>query len=57
MLVGVSAVSVVMSPFPFLISLIWILSLFLVSLVRDLPVLFILSMNQLLVFSFFKIVF
>ena len=53
----ISAVSVVISPFSFIILVIWVLSLlFLVSLARGLSILFTLSKNQLwilLIFFFF----
>ena len=50
----ISAVLVVMSPFPFLILFIWVLSpFFLVSLARGVSILFTLSKNQLLVLLIF----
>ena len=54
----ISAVSVVTSPFSFLILLIWVLSLFfLMSLANGLSILFILSKSQPLVLLIFAIVF
>ena len=54
----ISVVSVVTSPFSFLILLIWVLSLFfLVSLANGLSILFIFSKNQLLVLLIFATVF
>ena len=54
----ISAVSVVISPFSFIILVIWVLSLlFLVSLARGLSILFTFSKNQLLVLLIFSIVF
>ena len=53
-----SAVSVVTSPFSFLILLIWVLSLFfLMSLANGLPILFIFSKNQILVLLIFATAF
>ena len=58
MILCISAVSVVTSPFSFLIVLIWVLSLFfLMSLANGLSILFIFSKNQLLVLLIFAIVF
>ena len=58
MVLCISAVSVVTSPFSFLILLIWALSLFfLTSLAKDLSVLFIFSKSQLLVSLIFSVVF
>ena len=57
MIVRISAVSVVTSPFSFLILLIWVFSLFLwMSLANGLSILFIFSKNQLLVLLIFAIV-
>ena len=54
----ISAVSVVISPFSFIILVIWVLSLlFLVSLARVFSILFTFSKNQLLVLLIFCIVF
>ena len=54
----ISAVSVVTSPFSFLILLIWVLSFFfLMSLANGLSILFIFSKNQLLVLLIFAIIF
>uniref|UniRef100_A0A4X1SX01 L1 transposable element RRM domain-containing protein n=1 Tax=Sus scrofa TaxID=9823 RepID=A0A4X1SX01_PIG len=54
----ISAVTVVTSPFSFIILVIWVLSLlFLVSLARGLSILFTFSKNQLLVLLIFSIVF
>ena len=58
MILCISAVSVVTSPFSFLILLIWVLSLFfLLRLTKGLSILFIFSKNQLLVLLIFAIVF
>ena len=52
----ISAVSVVISPFSFLILFVWVLSLlFLVGLARGFSILFTFSMNQLLVSLIFSI--
>ena len=57
-ILSISAVSVVTSPFSFLILLILVLSLFfLMSLAKDLSILFIFSKNELLVLLIFAIVF
>ena len=50
---GISAVSIVLSPFSFFILFIWFLSLFIVSLARYLSILFLLSKNQHLVLLIF----
>ena len=57
MMLCVSVLSIVTSPFSFLILLIWILPLFfLMSLAKGLSILFIFSWNQLLVFLIFTII-
>ena len=57
MILCISVLSVVISPFSFLILLIWFFSLcFLMSLANGLSILFILSKNQLLVLLIFAIV-
>ena len=57
MILCISAVSVVTSPFSFLILLIWVFSLFLLmSLANRLSILFMFSKNQLLGFLIFAIV-
>ena len=58
MIFCISAVSVVTSPFSFLILLMWVFSLFLLmSLAKGLSILFIFSKNQLFVSLIFSIVF
>ena len=57
LLLCISVVSTVTLPFAFLILLIWILSLFFLSLAKGLLILFIFSNCQLLVSSIFAIVF
>ena len=58
MILCISAVSVVSSPFSFLILLIWVLSLFfLMTLANGLSILFIFSENKLLVLLIFAIFF
>jgi hypothetical protein len=50
----ISSISVIISPFSFLILLIWVLSLcLLISLAKDLSIFFIFSKNQLLVWLIF----
>ncbi|KAB0364590.1 hypothetical protein FD754_008746 [Muntiacus muntjak] len=57
MILCISVLSVVISPFSFLILLIWFFSLcFLMSLANGLSILFIFSKNQLLVFLIFAMV-
>ena len=57
MILCISVLSVVISPFSFLILLIWFFSLcFLMSLANGLPILFILSKNQLLALLIFAMV-
>ena len=57
MILCISVLSVVISPFSFLILLIWFFSLcFLMSLANDLSILFILSKNQLLALLIFAMV-
>ena len=57
MILCISMLSVVISPFSFLILLIWFFSLcFLMSLANGLPILFILSKNQLLALLIFPII-
>ena len=57
MILCISIVSIVTSPFSFLILLIWILFFFLMSLTKHLSILFIFSKNQLLVSLIFAVVF
>ena len=58
MILCISVISVVTSPFSFLILLIWVLSLFcLISLARGLSILLIFSKNQLFVSLIFSMVF
>ena len=57
MILCVSVVSTVTSPFTFLILLIWVFSFFFMNLAKGLSILFIFSKNSLLVLLIFAIVF